>query len=35
MKSDLVYEILAYPKGDNKKYDASYVPAFQKDMFFE
>lgn len=35
MKSDLVYDMLPYPKGDNKKYDASYVPAFQKDMFFE
>ena len=34
MLSDLVYEINQYPKGENKKYDASYSPAVQIPMFF-
>lgn len=29
MKSDLVYNILPYPKGDNVRYDASYQPTEQ------
>lgn len=33
MKSDLVYSIQPYPKGDNKKYDASYTPPIQRILF--
>ena len=33
MKSDLVYEILPYPKGENKKYDSSYQPTTQASLF--
>ena len=30
MKENLKYKILPYPKGDNKRYDASYKPQTQK-----
>lgn len=33
MLKSLKYEILPYPKGDNKKYDASYTPSFQLNLF--
>lgn len=29
----LKYKILSYPKGENKKYDASYKPTIQKEIF--
>lgn len=34
MKEDLIYQIELYPKGDNKKYDASYKPKIQKELNF-
>ena len=33
MKNNLKYNILPYPKGDNKKYDASYSPNVQGILF--
>ncbi len=33
MKSVLQYEIKSYPKGDNKRYDASYQPKIQTEPF--
>ena len=33
MKSDLVYKICQYPKGENKKYDSSYTPSVQLRLF--
>lgn len=33
MLKNLQYKIESYPKGDNKKYDASYNPEFQPRMF--
>ena len=33
MISSLKYKILAYPKGDNKRYDASYEPKVQGKLF--
>jgi len=33
MKSVLKYPILPYPKGDNKRYDASYSPIIQTQLF--
>jgi hypothetical protein len=33
MKSDMKMNIYDYPKGDNKKYDTSYVPTVQKILF--
>lgn len=33
MLADLVYDILPYPKGDNKKYDSSYQPAIAINLF--
>jgi len=33
MKSDLIYEIYPYPKGDNKRYDANYNPTIQMNLF--
>ena len=33
MKSDLVYPIVKYPKGDNKRYDADYNPNVQISLF--
>jgi hypothetical protein len=33
MKSSLLYPILPYPKGDNKKYDANYKPKVQSLLF--
>jgi len=33
MKDNLLYPILPYPKGDNKKYDASYKPSVQSLLF--
>lgn len=33
MKSDLVYEVMSYPKGDNKRYDSSYKPSVQLEFF--
>lgn len=33
MKSDFVYEIFPYPKGDNKRYDANYQPNVQITIF--
>jgi len=33
MKQNLKYAIKPYPKGDNKKYDASYSPSVQKSLF--
>jgi hypothetical protein len=33
MKNLLRYEILPYPKGDNKRYDASYKPKIQTQLF--
>lgn len=34
MKSKLKYPILPYPKGDNKRYDASYKPLQQPELFY-
>jgi len=33
MKSSLKYPVLPYPKGDNKRYDASYKPLQQSELF--
>lgn len=33
MLNNLVYKIYKYPKGDNKKYDASYEPPIQRVLF--
>jgi hypothetical protein len=33
MTSDLIYGIVPYPKGDNKRYDASYKPTIQQTLF--
>ena len=33
MKADFIYEIFPYPKGDNKRYDASYRPNVQIGLF--
>ena len=33
MLSSLKYKILIYPKGDNKRYDASYKPKVQGRLF--
>jgi len=33
MKNDLVYKIMPYPKGDNTKYDSSYKPTIQQQLF--
>lgn len=33
MKDDFVYEIFPYPKGDNKRYDASFKPIIQTKLF--
>lgn len=33
MKSNLKYPILPYPKGDNTRYDASYKPTVQTNLF--
>jgi len=33
MKKHLKYEILPYPKGENKRYDASYKPSIQTTLF--
>ena len=33
MKNLLIYDILPYPKGDNKRYDASYEPSVQGVLF--
>jgi hypothetical protein len=33
MKDNLVYRILPYPKGDNKRYDASYKPTINATLF--
>jgi hypothetical protein len=35
MKILLPYEVQPYPKGDNKRYDASYKPHQQSDLFNE
>ena len=33
MRKSLIYPILPYPKGDNKKYDSSYNPSQQPSLF--
>ena len=33
LKKALNYKIQAYPKGDNKRYDASYEPAVQLNIW--
>jgi len=33
MKSELVYNVIKYPKGDNKRYDADYKPNVQISLF--
>lgn len=33
MLKELPYEIQSYPKGDNKRYDASYQPSTQQKLF--
>ena len=33
MKNDFVYKVFSYPKGDNKRYDASYTPIVQTKLF--
>lgn len=33
MKAKLKYELKPYPKGDNKRYDASYKPTVQTQLF--
>jgi len=33
MKERLVYNIKPYPKGNNKRYDASYKPSTQQQLF--
>lgn len=33
LMKDLKYDVLPYPKGDNKRYDASYKPTTQKLLF--
>lgn len=33
MKSMMPYEIVNYPKGDNKRYDSSYNPSIQTQLF--
>lgn len=33
MTSDLTYKILPYPKGDNTRYDSSYKPTVQGQLF--
>lgn len=33
MKSMMPYEIVDYPKGDNKRYDSSYNPSIQTQLF--
>jgi len=33
MKENLQYKIESYPKGDNSRYDASYVPTVQGILF--
>ena len=33
LKKALNYKIQPYPKGDNKRYDASYEPKVQLNMF--
>ena len=33
MLSKLIYDIVPYPKGDNKRYDASYEPSVQLSLF--
>jgi hypothetical protein len=32
-KKDLNYNIQPYPKGENKRYDSSYKPTIQKELF--
>ena len=32
MKVNFIYPILPYPKGDNKRYDASYIPTIQVNL---
>lgn len=33
MKGMIPYEILPYPKGENKRYDSSYMPSIQTTLF--
>ena len=33
MRKKLTYPVLEYPKGDNKRYDASYKPTIQTQLF--
>lgn len=33
MRKALIYSVVPYPKGDNKKYDASYQPGTQLSLF--
>ena len=33
MKQNLQYKIELYPKGENKRYDASYSPSIQRILF--
>lgn len=33
MLTDLIYTIMPYPKGDNVRYDASYKPLIQQQLF--
>jgi len=33
MKSEFIYQIFPFPKGDNKRYDASYTPNVQLKLF--
>lgn len=33
MKGEMIYEILPYPKGENKSYDASHKPIIQNRLF--
>ena len=33
MKEMLRFEVLSYPKGENKRYDASYTPTLQTQLF--
>lgn len=35
MRIKLPYKTEPYPKGENKRYDASYIPYQQSDLFFE
>tara|TARA_R100001129_G_scaffold116695_1_gene80532 strand:+ start:285 stop:956 length:672 start_codon:yes stop_codon:yes gene_type:complete len=33
MRDSLSYAVLPYPKGDNKRYDSSYIPSVQRVLF--